>query len=165
MATYANAATTPAERRTLFPMMSRAVSRSLAACALAFPIALALASPGAHAQPVVCNPLLRNCADTGVVGAHVQGDTHITGNGIVQTIDCGDGTLLVNGQGNQITALGSCWAVTLQGSNNVVVADNVVNDVTVYGFDQTVLYKNGAPFVWDRGRELGMTNRISRVPA
>ena len=69
-----------------------------------------------------------------------------TGNGIVQTIDCSDGTLLVNGPGNQITALGSCWAVTLQGSSNVVVADNVVNDVTVYGFDQTVLYKNGAPY-------------------
>jgi hypothetical protein len=28
-----------------------------------------------------------------------------------------------------------------------------------------VLYKNGAPYVWDRGRELGMTNRIDRVPA
>jgi hypothetical protein len=55
--------------------------------------------------------------------------------------------------------------VTVQGSSNVVVADNVVNDITVYGFDQTVFYKSGEPFVWDRGRELGMTNRIDRVLA
>ena len=47
----------------------------------------------------------------------------------------------------------------------VIVADNVINDITVYGWDQTVLYKNGAPIVWDRGRELGMTNRINQVPA
>ncbi len=146
-------------------MVPTVVSRSLAACALALPIALAVGSPGAHAQPEVCNPLARQCADNGVVGAHPPGDTHITGIGIVQTIDCNDSTLLVNGQGNQITALGSCWGVTLQGNSNVVVADNVVNDITVYGLDQTVLYKTGEPFVWDRGRELGMTNRIDRVPA
>lgn len=54
--------------------------------------------------------------------------------------------------------------MTTQGNNNIVVADNVVNDITVYGWDQTVLYKNGAP-LWDRGRELGMTNRINKVPA
>ena len=71
--------------------------------------------------------------------------------------------LLVFGTGNQINALGSCWAVTVQGSSNMIVADNVVNDITVYGFDQTVFYKSGAPFVSDRGRELGMTNRIDRV--
>ncbi len=46
-----------------------------------------------------------------------------------------------------------------------MIADNVVNDITVYGWDQTVLYKSGEPFVLDRGRELGMTNRIDRVPA
>ena len=55
--------------------------------------------------------------------------------------------------------------VTVQGSSNIVVADNVINDITVDGNDQTVFYKNGEPFVWDRGRELGMTNRIDRVPA
>jgi len=94
-----------------------------------------------------------------------NGDTHITGQGVVQTINCNDSTLFVNGTGNQVFALGSCWAVTVQGSSNVVVADNVVNDITVYGWDQTVFYKNGSPFVWDRGRELGMTNRVDRVPA
>jgi hypothetical protein len=66
---------------------------------------------------------------------------------------------------NTINALGSCWAVTLQGSSNIVVADNVVDNIIVYGNDQTVFYKNGEPVVWDRGRELGMTNRIDRVPA
>ena len=35
----------------------------------------------------------------------------------------------------------------------------------MYGNDQTVFYKTGDPAVWDRGRELGMTNRIDRVPA
>jgi hypothetical protein len=76
-----------------------------------------------------------------------NGDTHITGIGIT------------------ITALGTCWAVTVQGSSNTVVADNVINDITVYGSDQAVFYKNGDPVVWDRGRELGMMNRIDRVPA
>jgi hypothetical protein len=61
--------------------------------------------------------------------------------------------------------VGSRWAVTTQGSSNTVIADNVVNDITVYGWDQKALYKSGDPFVVDRGRELGMTNRIDRVPA
>jgi hypothetical protein len=124
-------------------MMWTAVSRSLAACAIAFPVALAVGAP-AQAK---------------------NGDTHITGNGIVQTLDCNESTLHVMGTGNQINALGSCWAVTVMGSSNVIVADNVVNDITVYGYDQTVFYKNGEPIVWDRGRELGMTNRIDRVAA
>jgi Protein of unknown function (DUF3060) len=139
------------------------VARSLAASAIVFP--LIVAAPGAHAQPVVCNPLARQCAKPGVVGDHQGTDTTITGIGVVQTIDCKNSTLLVNGQFNRITALGSCWAVTMQGNSNVVVADNVVNDVTVYGWDQLVLYKTGEPLVTDRGRELGMTNRIDRVPA
>lgn len=99
------------------------------------------------------------------VAAAKNGDTHITSIGTVQTLDCNGATLFINGSGNIITALGSCWAVTMQGSSNTVIADNVVNDVTVYGWDQTVFYKNGDPFIWDRGRELGMTNRIDRVPA
>ena len=109
--------------------------------------------------------MLRQCANNSVVGGHRGQDTHIQGIGIVQTIDCNNSTLLVNGASNQITALGTCWAVTVQGSGNVVVADNVINDVSVYGWDQTIFYKNGAPTIWDRGRELGMTNRVERVPA
>ena len=119
------------------------MSRSVAACLIALPT-LALGAPAAQAK---------------------NGDTHITGIGIDQTIDCNDSTLLVNGNGNTITALGTCWAVTVQGSSNTVVADNVINDITVYGSDQAVFYKNGDPVVWDRGRELGMMNRIDRVPA
>lgn len=125
-------------------MASKAVGRSPAACALAFPAALGLGVPSAQAK---------------------NGDTHITGQGIDQTIDCNESTLLVNGTGNTVYALGSCWAVTMQGSSNVVIADNIVDNVIVYGNDQTVFYKSGEPFVWDRGRELGMTNRIDRVPA
>lgn len=98
-----------------------------------------------------------------IVGGHPPGDTHITGQGIKQTIDCNNRTLLVNVGGNEITALGTCWAVTVQGNGNLVVADNIINDVTVYGWDQTVLYKNGAPKIWDRGRELGMTNNVNRL--
>ena len=94
-----------------------------------------------------------------------NGDTHITGQGITQTLDCNESTLFVMGTGNYVTAKGSCWAITVQGSSNIIIADNVVNDITVYGFDQTVLYHDGGPFGWDRGRELGMTNRIDRVPA
>jgi Protein of unknown function (DUF3060) len=125
-------------------MTSKAVGRSLAACAIALPVALGLGVPSAQAK---------------------NGDTHITGQGIVQTIDCNESTLFVTGTGNTIYALGSCWAVTMQGSSNIVIADNIVDNVIVYGNDQTVFYKNGEPFVWDRGRELGMTNRIDRVPA
>jgi Protein of unknown function (DUF3060) len=106
---------------------------------------------------------------TGVAGAPAaqakNGDTHITGVGVVQTVDCNDSTLLINGSLNVITALGSCWAVTMQGSGNTVIADNVVNDITVYGFDQTALFKTGEPALIDRGRELGMVNRLDRVPA
>jgi len=142
-------------------MMWTVVARSLAATAFVFPLIVAV--PVANAQPPgVCNPLARTCAKPGIVGAHRGTDTTITGIGIVKTIDCADSTLLVNGKGNQITALGNCWAVTMQGDSNVVVADNVINDITVYGWDQTVLYKNGAPAIWDRGRELGMTNNINR---
>jgi len=116
----------------------------IAACAVVAPAALALGVPAAQAK---------------------NGDTHITSIGSTQTIDCNQATLFVNGSGNTINALGSCWAVTVQGSSNTIVADNVVNDITVYGFDQRVFYKSGEPIVWDRGRELGMTNWIDRVPA
>jgi Ca2+-binding RTX toxin-like protein len=125
-------------------VISKAVGRSLAACAITIPTTLGVGVPAAHAK---------------------NGDTHITGQGIVQTLDCNESTLYVMGTGNTINALGSCWAVTVQGSSNVVVADNVVDNIIVYGNDQTVFYKNGDPTVWDRGRELGMTNRIDRVPA
>ncbi|MGB3480610.1 MAG: DUF3060 domain-containing protein [Mycobacterium sp.] len=104
-----------------------------------------------------------------VVGAPTasakNGDTHVTGVGVTTTVDCNDSVLFVNGFNNTITALGNCWAVTMQGSYNTVVADNVVNDITVYGFEQTAFFKTGAPALIDRGRELGMTNRIARVPA
>lgn len=102
----------------------------------------------------------------GAPGAAAKnGDTHVTGQGTVQTIDCNDSTLIVNGANNRVYALGSCWAVTVQGSSNLVIADNVVNDITVYGWDQTVYFKTGDPILWDRGRELGMTNRLGRVAA
>ena len=125
-------------------MISKAVGRSLAACAITFPAALGVGVPAAQAK---------------------NGDTHITGANTEQTIDCNESTLIVVGSGNTINALGSCWAVTVQGSSNIVVADNIVDNVIVYGNDQTVFYKSGDPVVWDRGRELGMTNRIDRVPA
>jgi hypothetical protein len=51
----------------------------------------------------------------------------------------------------------------VMGSNNTVVADNVIHDITVYGSGESVFYKNGDPVAWDRGRELGMVNRISHV--
>ncbi|GLE57737.1 hypothetical protein BKG69_10350 [Mycobacteroides chelonae] len=93
-----------------------------------------------------------------------NGDTHITQYGLVTTIDCSDSTVFVNGSQNVITALGSCYAISVQGSSNTIIADNVVNDITVYGFNQKVLYKSGEPAVIDRGRELGMMNFIDRIP-
>ena len=93
-----------------------------------------------------------------------NGDTHITGVGVQKTVDCDGSTLFVNGSANVITALGSCWGVTIQGSGNTVIADNVVNDITVYGWNQTALFKTGEPALVDRGRELGMTNRLDRIP-
>jgi Protein of unknown function (DUF3060) len=93
-----------------------------------------------------------------------NGDTHIIGQGIEQTLDCNDATLIVNGTRNSINALGNCWAVTVMGSGNTIIADAVTHDITVYGYDQTVFYHNGAPALWDRGRELGMVNRLQQVP-
>ncbi len=116
----------------------------MVACMAALPVALAVGAPAAQAK---------------------NGDTHITSIGSTQTIDCNESTLIVLGANNTINALGTCWAVTVQGSGNLIVADNVINDITVYGSDQTVFYKTGDPVVWDRGRELGMMNRIDRIPA
>jgi hypothetical protein len=123
--------------------MAAGAGRVLAACTVGVSVAVLAVTPAAQAE---------------------NGETHITGQGIVQTVDCNGSTLVVVGTANQVNALGTCWAVTVQGSSNVIVADNVINDITVYGWDQTVFYKNGAPYVWDRGRELGMTNRVDRVP-
>ena len=69
------------------------------------------------------------------------------------------------GTGNQIFAMGTCWAVTVRARRTSSSPTTVINDITVYGYDQTVFYKNGEPILWDRGRELGMTNRLDRVPA
>lgn len=116
------------------------------------------------ATGVIAVPVL--ALGVGVPAASAKnGDTHITGQGIIQTLDCNDSTLIVVGTSNTINAVGTCWAMTVQGSSNIVIADNVVNDITVSGFDQTVLYHNGDPQILDRGRELGLTNRLDRVPA
>lgn len=125
-------------------MSWRALGQSLAACALVLPVAVIVGAPAAQAK---------------------NGDTHITGQGITQTLDCNESTLIVVGTSNTINALGTCWAVSVQGSSNVIIADTVINDITVYGYDQTVYFHNGDPTLWDRGRELGMTNRLDRVPA
>ena len=98
--------------------------------------------------------------------AHAKnGDTHVIGQGIEQVLDCNDATLLVNGTQNTVTAKGNCWAVTVMGSSNTVVADSVTHDITGYGcgYDETGFFHNGDPFIWDRGRELGMVNRLQRV--
>lgn len=116
--------------------------RAVAACATAIAFTSAAGVPTGHAK---------------------NGDTHITGEGLEQTIDCNGATLLVDGTRNTVNALGTCWAVTVMGTGHTVVADNVVHDITVYGYNESVFYKSGEPSVWDRGRELGMTNRISHV--
>lgn len=110
------------------------------------------------------------CLAAGLLGgapdAHaVPGDIHIYGLHDNRVLNCDGGTLFVNGVNLTVHVMDSCWAVTLQGSQNTVIADTIVNDVTVYGYDQTVYYHNGDPFLFDRGRELGMTNRLQRVPA
>ncbi|MEY8018045.1 DUF3060 domain-containing protein [Mycobacterium servetii] len=120
------------------------VAGSLATCVVTLAAVPAAPAPAAHAK---------------------NGDTHIVGEGAEQTVDCNDATLLVNGTRNVITALGTCYAVTVMGSGNTVVADTVTHDITVYGSDETVFYHNGTPFLWDRGRELGMVNRLQQVPA
>jgi Protein of unknown function (DUF3060) len=106
---------------------------------------------------------------TGIPTAQAKnGDTHITGQGITQTIDCNESTLYVYGTSNTITAKGTCWGVAIQGSSNIVIADNVIHDITVYGWDQTAFYHDGDPAVIDFGPQLGvpgMLNRIQRVPA
>ena len=116
--------------------------RASAACAIAFAVISAAGAPAGHAK---------------------NGDTHITGEGVEQTVDCNGATLLVDGTRNTVNALGTCWAVSVMGSGNTIVADNVIHDIIVYGSGESVFYKNGDPVAWDRGRELGMVNRISHV--
>lgn len=109
------------------------------------------------------------CVAAGLLGAPtahaVPGDIHIYGVHDSRVLNCDGGTLFVNGVNLTVHVMDSCWAVTMQGSQNTVIADTIINDVTVYGYDQTVYYHNGDPFLFDRGRELGMTNRLQRVPA
>lgn len=119
-----------------------AVSGSLAACVIAIVATSAAPAPLAYAK---------------------NGDTHVIGEGLVQVLDCADATLIVNGTNNNVTALGNCYAVTVMGSGNTIVADSISHDITAYGYDETVFYKAGSPFIWDRGRELGMTNRLQQV--
>ena len=119
------------------------VAGPLVTCALVVAATPAAPSPAAHAK---------------------NGDTHVIGQGLEQTLDCNDATLIVTGTANVVNAKGNRWAVTVMGSSNTVVADSVTHDITVYGWDQTVFYHSGAPFIWDRGRELGMTNRLQQVP-
>jgi hypothetical protein len=122
------------------------LTRTVSCCAAAACVILPLLStPTAHARG--------------------EGDTHIYGIGQEQTIDCNNGTLFVQGSSNVINATGVCYAVTMQGSDNVVIADTVTDDITVYGWNQTVMFHNGDPSILDRGRELGMTNRIDRAAA
>jgi hypothetical protein len=117
--------------------------RRTAACLAACSIVAVVAAPPAHARG--------------------DGDTHITATAEELTIDCNNATLFVEGSRNVITALGTCYAVTMQGSSNTVIADTITDDITVYGFNQTVTFHNGDPYILDRGRELGMTNNISRA--
>ena len=116
--------------------------RALAACAIAMAFTLAAGAPAGRAK---------------------NGDTHVTGEGVEQTIDCNGATPIVDGTRDTVNALGTGWAVSVMGSGHTVVADNVVHDITVYGYNESVFYKNGDPVVWDRGRELGMVNRINHV--
>lgn len=116
--------------------------------------AACLAAAACLALPVLQAP---------TASARGEGDTHIYGAGQELTIDCNNGTLFVNGSWHVITALGTCYAVTVQGSENTVIAETVTDDITVYGFNQTVMFHNGDPYILDRGRELGMTNNINRV--
>lgn len=71
------------------------VAASLAAGVITIAVALA-----AHRRPHAKN-----------------GDTHVTGQGIERTLDCNESTLLVNGTQNIVTALGTCWAVTVMSSS------------------------------------------------
>ena len=121
---------------------TRLAGSLLATCAVTFAATPAAPPPRAHAK---------------------NGDTHVIGQGVEQVLDCNDATLMVNGTSNIVTAKGNCWAVTVMGSSNTVVADSVTHDITVYGYDETVFFHNGDPFLWDRGRELGMVNRLQRV--
>ncbi|OBF89020.1 hypothetical protein A5791_17180 [Mycobacterium sp. 852002-51163_SCH5372311] len=119
-----------------------AVVGPVGACAIAIAGAAAAPPPAAHAK---------------------NGDTHVVGEGLEQVVDCGDATLIVNGTFNTVTAKGNCWAVTVMGSSNTIIADSVTHDITVYGYDETVFFHGGDPVLWDRGRELGMVNRLQRV--
>ena len=74
-------------------VMFKALGGSVAACVLALPVALAVGVPAAQAK---------------------NGDTHVSGQGIYQTLDCNDAALIVTGTGNFVTATGTCWGISVQ---------------------------------------------------
>ena len=90
-----------------------------------------------------------------------NGDTHITGQGIEQTPRLQQlRRCSWKGSDNTINALGFVWAVTVRGSSNIIVADNIVGQrPRVRQQPDRLLQERPDPTVWDRGRELGMVNR------
>ena len=63
-----------------------------------------------------------------------NGDTHITQYGLVTTIDCGDSTVFVNGSQNVITALGSCYAISVRPPAEGL-PDDVIEELEHRGID------------------------------
>ncbi len=58
-------------------------------------------------------------------------------------------------------------AGNLLGTVTVIVqhhlSPTIINDITVYGWDETVFFRNGDPFIWDPWPGTGMVNRLQRV--
>lgn len=154
-----------ARQRKIKSAIGRAIARNVNACLVSSsrPVQRGPAVKWTTVAGSLAGCVIAVIALPGVAQAK-NGDTHIVGQDIEQTIDCNDATLMVNGSGINVTALGNCYAVTVMGSSNTVIADSVSHDITVYGYNETVFYKNGQPALWDRGRELGMTNRLQQVP-
>ncbi len=59
--------------------------------------------------------------------------------------------LLVNGTQNIVTALGTRGD---RDGLNQSLSPTRSSTITVYGWDETVFFRNGDPFIWDCGREL-----------
>ncbi len=85
------------------------------------------------------------------VAAHAKNrDTHVTGAG--HRADAGLQRIHLAGQRHLriVTALGTCWAVTVMGRLNTVVADTIINDI-VYGWDEVLPHRirHLGPWPWN----------------
>lgn len=101
-------------------------------------------------------------ATVDAAGVHTRAAARtITANHLVRQIDCGGGTLTVNGNSNQLTVTG-CRTVTIAGNENVIQARfDAPSTLTVAGNRDSVTYA-AAPHIAVSVSNVGTRSSVTR---